>query len=721
MPSFAGGKTPWDPSGIGKVVVICCVVLLSVSATIVIPGNPLFHSSVSTGLRGGGVDPTTPLTKYTSPNSNLAEFNTAGSVAFNNCASAPTPFFSSAKCIKMAATVPPPPLSIQFKQATPINTLFAKITPQTLTNTYKRISWTANNTLEFDVSGGHAQTVSWLIVTTLSTTVTFYGPQPSSVTCVCTANYNGNVETLVYGPGATDTFSVAFTGGNLACLCAMAESVNPIGDLSVAAGKELEMQADWWLGSNATVTPNCNYNCSWGFFLTTNSSLWQTNSQNFNPYNDPSVALLLLVQPPVNSGSHVYGENVWLQQKPGETIQSEDTNGCSGSAYICTSGSLTRIGGDGALSWLQFNFTGSTSAAGGSGASCPTNTLNGGSSCSYTELTDDSVVPGLCGPPCSQNYQAFSTKFPNFQLPGQTYYIGFWLGSGQTGTSVYWCYDVDGCGGSYTLITNGCTSASMEIDFCVPNPTLAYSPAPTTDSGGFFGAGLRLITGTGGKVWNTVTGISNWLGNTANKLLITPAVNLVTHFITGTLPTTITAFFLIMANLVNIIGGVLGLPTLGTDLFAFFTGIGPFFGVGSVFQNAINGLANFAAGGANVFKALGSTLGTYWTDFANTLGPLGGIVAGFWTVGNLILDIGAGGGISMWFLYGALQYAEDFDKGMNWFHTTSYGLLLGWGITYYFIVLVFNHIIVPIVNILTAFNTGAELAKPDMGMVAAGA
>lgn len=721
FPSLVGNTgTPWNPSGFGKVIVLLLVIGLAITSSWIIPGNPLWHS-VSPGPTGLGHDPTTAIQKYQAPNSNLAEFNTAGTVTYTTSCGG----LGTTPCMKLTSKSPPPSLSGKF--TLPFGTLKitqATITPQTATTVYRRVTGFSNNaTFFFDVSGGNSQTGSYLITTSATTTVTFAGPQPI-VTCTCSATYSSGEEVLTFSPGLSSSlFTLNWTTGqNLQFLGGLAESVNPVGDLSIAVSKEIEAELAWTPSNNATITNNCaNLNCSWGFFLTTNSSLWQTNKPNFNPYNDTSVALFMEIHK--NSGSSSFTETLYIQQKAGETLVSENSGtACgfkdnSGSGYLCTGPVTLNILGTFGVSWLNLNYTGSSNAAQvGGTVSCPNGTGTGGPGCSYISLTENCLSSLSCGGG-GQIFLSASDRSPQFQLASTTYYIGYWVGASQLGTSFLYCFDVGvNCGAAGTLITQGCTSASMEIDYCVPNPVATNNnPQGTTDSGGFFGSIGRFLGGVGSTVLSLgssgvnyitsvftggVIGFGNWLAN--NLQLFGSSI------------------FGVFKGLLNTLGSIIGLPNLGNNLFTLLGDLGTWFI--ALFADTLANLGQAVTALVNGFAVFGGTLGTYWTNISGSALVLADIFAGFWIIVGQVFAFSFGLTLSAWLLYGAVEYLSSTERGMAWYSLTGYVLLLGFSVTWWLFIQSLN-IVITIAGVVTGLSTTEEASKSavDPLVAAAGA
>jgi len=380
-------------------------------------------------------------------------------------------------------------------------------------------------------------------------------------------NYTG-------GTGQIWVESISTTGNTQ--WTGMLESVTPIGDLSPIVGKELEFKVEFIPSNNNSMTPiTFQYTASFGWFLTTNASLWKTTNTMFNPYSDPSISLLGTIGQTVNGkpGVGTISQTLWVQQKQGESIGKEDTGGCSGSGYICGN-TLNHEGNTIGLSWADLNFTGASLGINptqvGSGATCPTDQTAGAVSCSYAEIGASPVALN------------FSVKLPTFALSGETYYLGLFVGANQQGSSISFCYDLGAiCASRIALVTGGCYSASMEIDYCIPNAPVIAIPA-TTDSSGFIGAIWRTLTGVGSAIltitkpiWGPAADIVTTAANSiANAFLA--ALQEAGSFILNQL-----AFLeTLWVGFLNTVGNALGFGPIGTDFQTFVNATVQFFTTG---------------------------------------------------------------------------------------------------------------------------------------------
>lgn len=482
--------------------------------------------------------------------------------------------------------------------------------------------------------------MSWQITTKQTTTITFYGSKPATVTCgpCATQTYTGTAEVLTFPSGLTSqSFTLVFNGANLNCLCSMVESVVPIGDLSPAVAKELEIQVNWANATNTQITSSCltgtptpNVQCSFGFFLTTNSTLWQTNNPTWTPYNDPTVAMFDMMQITGYSGGGCGGlydcqnEKLMIQQNPGETIQQEDAAACgTGSVFACVTGT-GRAAKQGYF-YMDLNFTGAsgTNQVGGS-VNCETlnPTTNGGPGCSFITFTDCGIVN------CQGTFRGFTAKIPSFQLSGQTYYFGLWLGASELGSPIVFCYDAGstGCAAQQTFVVNGCTSASLEIDYCVPTPCSGGGNncvSAVTDSGGFFGSvwhGLTTLGGSFASVTRPIWGLAASAISSVGGSILNDVLGALESAGSYMINTAFPALEAILVTVLNTIGNLIfpgsnigtTLQSLAGDIIQFFTQLPVFF-------------ANFPA---------------YFTDFINWLTIVFPFISPFLSIATGILAVG---------------------------------------------------------------------------------
>jgi len=210
-------------------------------------------------------------------------------------------------------------------------------------------------------------------------------------------------------------------------------------------------------------------------------------------------------------------------------IQAANAQG-SGDLYLSTSATLeTNICSTGALreNWnaVQLNFTGIPSQA-------------------FSEL-DSGVVGGLS----STN----TITLAPLQFQGISYYLGMFESGCLTN-----CH-IDFQSG----LTNG---NGLMVSRADPAPAQIKAQAPNVDTGGFFGPLIKALISLGVFIFNQILGFVAFLA---------PAINLALQVLEG-----------FIATVLNAIGGLIGYPTAGTDLFAAINALIGFFGQApSIFGN----------------------------------------------------------------------------------------------------------------------------------------
>lgn len=664
-------------------------------------------------VRNGLHDPTYPITKYIAPNANLAEFNTAGKVSYTTSCGA----WGTTPCILLTSASPPPPIKGQFTfpPGGTLTIVHATIIPQTLAMRYQRVAGiTSNNTFFFDVSGNQAQTGSFSITTTATVTVTFFGPAPSPVTCSCSQSYTNGEEILVFGPNTTNSvFTLVWpTGQNANVLFAMAESLSPIGDLSAIVSKELEFSA--YMSPQSGTATTCanapNANCEFGFFLTTNATLWQTNNVNFNPYTSPDVALFDEFW--YTGGGPTVNNNLYIQTHPGETLQQEDSGCSSGSPYLCSS-HLQGVGA-GIIGHVNLNYTGGSAGAQvGSGVNCP-NGINqpGGPGCSYTVFTTCAIGPLTCNTETITG----TAIFPKLPISGVTYYVGFWLGSTELAAPIVFCFDLGAnCAAQQTPITNGCVTASLEFDSCVPNPTSNNGVNSVTDSGGFFGA-----------AWRSMTSVTSWFGGITKPLwgpVLTTLSNaggtFIADFVAGlqafaAMEVQIWGGMMILiqpqvVGFLNTFGNFIGLGNVGTDLQSLISAVVVFFTSGQ-FGNIFGNLPS-------VIGRLVDALGVFfpWLPKAIKVGSdiatfgLNSIGFGL-TIWGFIIQLVSGAFATYLIVFFFIYTGDDSIAGVLSFFETTVWLVFGLGLKFV------AHLVNFALDLITAII--GVIPKPFIQMVA---
>ncbi len=640
------------------------------------PQDILFHSYVHR-------DPTTPIVKYSALNNDLREFNTHGSTSYVTC-------YTSWNCLRLVASSIFPNGNMSITAANvypgaPVNS--------TVFNSISGVN--GNNTMYFDITGHETGlTLVFLVSTNTAFTLTIHGSQSNSLVCTCTLSYLGGNNILSFTNGLSfSSLLISWAGLTSAANWqqnfggyALAESKNPVGDLSVAVSKELEIMANFTSQASSCCANNAgldaNYN--FGFFLTTNKNLWQNGDPNWNPLTDPNVQLYMETVPLESKDFGVTVPKIsnvlFLQKRTGETLQSEDTLGCSGSAYLCVQSRLAPESQLGVSNWVNLNFTASSNAPQAGSATCPLSFTVGGPGCSYLISTYASVNAARTN----------TTIFPSFQLVSSTYYMGFFLGSKQT-TPIVYCFDKGKCADQYTPVTNGCTAASMEIDFCIPNPSAA-NPS-TTDSGGFFGSVGRFLGGVGNLVVGGATGLFN--------TIVSPISNALSG-VEGAFVTAITTAFQIIifgfVTVMNQVGSWLGVGPIGTNIISFFSSVVTF--VTGLFGTLFGQLVNVANTMVALMSSVSGLLGTYWTDLTRWVSAMADLISGFWTVVSLGLGFGIGAGFIIFWIYGIFQALEDFERWQGWSALLLQIVLTGINLMLWLLAIVWNRVLFPMVQIV---------------------
>lgn len=488
-----------------------------------------------------------------------------------------------------------------------------------------------------------------------STNILFFvwdGTAPTAVIHAVSFSDTGNVNNPLFG---------------------IAESKAPIGDLSPVVSKELEGE---FIANITAPSPFCGgYECSWGMFLTTNSSVWKTNTPLYSPYLDPSTALFLETDRS-SSVAGGFAANLFVQTKAGEMLRTGDT-GChsgTGTNFLCATGTLG-ASAQAEFSYFDLNFTGA--AAGnqiGGSVNCPvTSTSGGGNGCSYIVLNGcGSLSGGTCSAP--NVYSAGSTTtFPaGFSLTGQTYYLGFYWGPGQiNGKSIAFCFDNGNtCNVIQTLVANGCTSVSMEIDSCVPSPVTGNGANPTTDSGGFFGNVWRGLTTIG----SGLISVTQPLWGPASSFLSSVGSSLLSDVLGGleTFVSFLETYFPAAIQIaLNGVGNFFGWGNIGTEFVSFAQGVIQFFTIGLV--TALTWLLALILRSLDLITVLNAWISIYLPGLLNVLANLLSTIVFVTTLvtkitvflgqNYILLEL-------LFFLWYTLD--EGFTGWYNWFETSKW-------------------------------------------------
>src|SRR5439155_7255367 len=173
-----------------------------------------------------------------------------------------------------------------------------------------------------------------------------------------------------------------------------------------------------------------------------------------------------------------------------------------------------------------------------------------------------------------------TTILPSLQFQAQTYYVGFYALSNSFNTPIYWFFD------------NRPNVAHMILFTHIPTPSTVAPPSPTIDTGGWFGPLVRALISIAIFIFQNI---------------VNYAAFMYTIFITG----------------LNLIGGWIGLGTIGTNLDSFLKAFVTFMvQMASIIANLGNGitvLINDISFGATFIVGLLSSTAS-WLSAAVLLG-----------------------------------------------------------------------------------------------------
>jgi len=313
----------------------------------------------------------------------------------------------------------------------------------------------------------------------------------------------------------------------------IAVSENPVGDLSLAAGKHLAMYQNWYV-ENATGC--CGYDL--GYYLTTNSTVPLT--PNYDPANDKSVFFLFKA---FDAGGGNFLNALYLKRDPLST-SIQDPGGCSGDCFISetTATDITAPSGNG-MFWV-LNFTGNTGPISGNNqvSWICTGLLGGADSCTI-------------GATITMLDKQTTVNFPWFQLTGN-YYLGYWQeAKASTQTIAFGLRTISGTAFEVT----------GSILLMVPSPPASPSPVePKIDTGGFFGPIIKALISIGVFI---LASIATFLGYLADVFVT--AMNAVgTFFGLGAIGTAIRDALTGTANfIVNVFAVTVGWAVTLASLF----------------------------------------------------------------------------------------------------------------------------------------------------------
>jgi len=273
----------------------------------------------------------------------------------------------------------------------------------------------------------------------------------------------------------------------------LALSTQPVGDLSVAVGKELEFQQNY-----AILNPSVTSDGDFGFFLTLNGTLPTQNLVSYHPLDDPNVVLFYAID---KGGSSSFTEGLHINRHPGvTTLRSQETGACDGTGdcYFFVTFNSANSPDWTNVAYMLLNYTGASQTT-ASVATCLANSAgpNLAPACSY--ITD-------------HNTFGANVIVPQLNLQSSNYYLGFWKGVSQTGVLDF-CTDLGSpCGTQVPEINGGCMSASMELDYCLPvyvAPAAQNTPPSVVDTGGWFGSIGRFLGSTFAPVTSFLAPIIN--------------------------------------------------------------------------------------------------------------------------------------------------------------------------------------------------------------------
>ena len=355
---------------------------------------------------------------------------------------------------------------------------------------------------------------------------------------------------------------------------------------------------------------------TWGWFLTTNNTAPLTHG--WTPNNDINVAWN-------TKTSYVSGDTfssiAYVQKNQIQTIQDED-HGCgsSGSCYLFETKQIsntitTTLGVNSAI---ILNETGTSAPLGGGSGACDPVQITG-IACNWLSM--------------GGNFTS-STILPSFQFQAQTYYVGFYALSNSFNTPIYWFFD-----------NRPATVAHMILFTHIPTPSVVAPPSPTIDTGGWFGPLVRALISIAIFIFQNI---------------VNYAAFMYTIFITG----------------LNLIGGWIGLGTIGTNLDSFLKAFVTFMGqMASIIANLGNGitvLINDISFGATFIVGILATTASWLSAAVLLGGKLKQIFDLVFRYGNNMLWIFFW---STFFLYTAT--GEGWSGTLEFFNAVNWASSLG--------------------------------------------
>jgi hypothetical protein len=342
------------------------------------------------------------------------------------------------------------------------------------------------------------------------------------------------------GSGTTSASNFPFAViGSAASAVAITNS--PI-DVSTCSAKECLFYETWHNATNlATTSP-------WGWYITTNATL--PTQANYNPLNDPSVAMANVVYPNAGDTSKNYYEylaKTGSSQNNAQGLLASSGTGtnpypsCSQTStlYMCA-GTQTAAGTQFLSIMTTLNYTGNAGNINNNGLSLFCIDATPSSNPPASQFCSSATpVPNLS--PCtSAGVQiCATTTLPFLNMQSGPYYLGFWAQSGQNATINFG-----------TSNTGAAAQRANSVWYWVPNPPAAVSPPATISEGGFFGPLIKALLGIGIWIASNILAFFPWLAGVLGPVLSQAFAILETFFV---------AVF-------NAVGNALGLGNVGTIL-----------------------------------------------------------------------------------------------------------------------------------------------------------
>jgi len=464
-------------------------------------------------------------------------------------------------------------------------------------------------------------------------------------------NYRSNCNGLGAGQDCLTINATASTSA-----VAIVSSALP--DISVALSKTLAFENSFILKYGGDIWPSGTGGSTgtnqWGFFITTNNTA-PTHaigaSTPWLPADDPSVIMLMNIWCTASS-CRVIGPPTATWQiaayflrftANGDTIHNEDKAGCTSatSCYltlqtqdltICfTPPCNTDTGADIVNTvGINLNYTGSIS-----NAACQVAGnifLGAGCTALYGFRAGEAT---LCAGACGGNPTTAQTSIvPPNPFPSKNLYIGFF--STVANKEVDWEFEP-----GTTLAAGGLTG--MQIAYFVPGPTTGY--LPNIDTGGFFGPVIKALISIGVFILQNIISFSTFL-------------------------------YTLYIQALNILGGWIGLPNIGTNLDSFLRAFVDFMaqmaGIIANLGSGITVLINNVSFGATFIVGLLTTTASWLSAAVLLGGKLKQIFDLVFMYGNNMLWIFFW---STFFLYTAT--GEGWSGTLEFFNAVNWASSLG--------------------------------------------